>query len=104
MPQPPGQVYKFHCPDYRMELLLDASSTRGPLSRKSPGRMKHLDVQALWFSDLVAAGGLRTKKIDRFLKLPDPLTRPPSAMELEALTHGVGTQNISKEEYQRRLD
>ena len=90
--------------EYRMELLLDAASTRALLHKKGPGRMKHLDVRALWMQDLVAAGGLSTRKIDRLLNLSDPLTHSPTAMELEVFREGIGMMNLTFEEHQQKAD
>ena len=90
--------------EYRMELLLDAASTRALLHKKGPGRMKHLDVRALWMQDLVAAGGLSTRKIDRLLNLSDPRTHSPTAMELEAFREGIGMMNLTFEEHQQKAD
>jgi hypothetical protein len=62
--------------EYRMELLLDDASTRALIHQKGPGSMKHLDDRALWMQDLVAAGGLSTKKIERIPTTPgvdDPI-------------------------------
>ena len=87
--------------EYRMELLLDAASTRALIHKKGPGRMKHLDVRALWMQDLVAAGGLSTKKIDRLLNLSDPLTHSPTALELEVFHEGVGMKNFNSEEHEK---
>ncbi len=86
--------------EYRMELLLDASSTVALLHSKGPGKMKHLDVRVLWLQDLVTAGGLSTQKIDRILNLSDPLTHPPTAMKLEAFTQGTGMRNLDPEKHQ----
>ena len=45
--------------------------------------MKHIDSRILWFQDLIAAGGVRVKKIPRTQNLADMLTHTPSAKELE---------------------
>jgi hypothetical protein len=90
--------------EYRMELLLDAASTRALIHKKGPGRMKHLDVRALWMQDLVAAGGLSTKKIDRLLNLSDPLTHSPTALELEVFREGIGMRNFTHDEHERKAD
>ena len=45
--------------------------------------MKHIDSRILWLQDLIAAGGVRLKKIPRTQNLADMLTHTPSAKELE---------------------
>jgi hypothetical protein len=87
--------------EYSLELALDASSTRQLLYRKGPGRMKHLDVRALWLQDLVAHGGLITKKIDRAVNLADVLTHPPTCKELEVFMEGVGMADMTEEEHKQ---
>ena len=45
--------------------------------------MKHMDSRILWLQDLIAAGGVRLKKIPRTQNLADMLTHTPGAKELE---------------------
>ena len=45
--------------------------------------MKHIDSRILRLQDLIAAGGVRVKKIPRTQNLADMLTHTPSAKELE---------------------
>ena len=45
--------------------------------------MKPIDSRVLWLQDLIAAGGLKLKKIPRTQILADMLTHTPSAKELE---------------------
>ena len=45
--------------------------------------MKHIDSRILRLQDLIAAGGVRLKKIPRTQNLADMLTHTPSAKELE---------------------
>ena len=47
--------------------------------------MKHIDSRILWLQDLIAAGGVRLKKIPRTHNLADMLTHTPGAKELEVL-------------------
>ena len=44
--------------------------------------MKHIDSRILWLQDLIAAGGVRVKKIPRTQNLAYVLTHTPSAKEL----------------------
>ena len=45
--------------------------------------VKQIDSRILWLQDLIAAGGVRLKKIPRTQNLADMLTHTPSAKELE---------------------
>ena len=54
--------------------------------------------------DLVAAGGLSTKKIDRLLNLSNPFTHSPTALELEVFREGIGMRNFTNDEHERKAD
>ena len=45
--------------------------------------MMHIDSTILWLQDLIAAGGVKLKKIPRTQNLADMLTHTPSAKELD---------------------
>ena len=45
--------------------------------------MKHIDSRVLWLQDLIAAGGVKLKKIPRAQNLADMLTLTLHAKELE---------------------
>ena len=51
--------------------------------RRSVGRMKHINSRILWLQDLIAAGGVRLKKIPRSQNLADMLTHTQTTKELE---------------------
>ena len=60
------------------------------------GRMKHIDSRILWFQDLIAAGGVRLKKIQRTQILADMLTHTPGAKELEVFLPLMGLRCCSE--------
>ncbi len=64
---------------WKIEIFIDSSSARSFLMRRGVGRLKHIDAKQLWLQDLVNAGGLITKKIERLLNVSDMLTHVPSA-------------------------
>ena len=68
---------------YEIEIKVDSSVAHAFFHRRGVGRMKHTDSRILWLQDLIAAGGVRLKKIPRTQNLTDMLTHTPSAKELE---------------------
>ena len=68
---------------YEIEIKMDSSAAHAFFHRRGVGRMKHIDSRILWLQDLIAAGGVRLKKIPRTQNLADMLTHTPSAKELE---------------------
>ena len=68
---------------YEIEIKVDSSAAHAFFHRRGVGRMKHTDSRILWLQDLIAAGGVRLKKIPRTQNLADMLTHTPSAKELE---------------------
>ena len=58
--------------------------------------MKHIDSRILWLQDLIAAGGVRVKKIPRTQILADMLTHTPSAKELEAFLPLMSLRSCSE--------
>ena len=67
---------------YVIEVKVGSSAALAFFHRRGVGRMKHIDSRVLWFQDLIAAGGVKLKKIPR-KNLADLLTHTPSAKELE---------------------
>ena len=63
---------------------MDSSAAHAFFHRRSVGRMKHIDSGILWLQDLIAAGGVRLKKIPRTQNLA-----------VDAYTKCVGTGGIS---------
>ena len=60
------------------------------------GRMKHIDSRILWLQDLIAAGGVRLKKIPRTQNLADMLTHTPGGKELEVFLLLMGLRCCSE--------
>ena len=70
---------------YEIEIKVDSSAAHAFFRRRGVvGRMKHIDSRILWLQDLIAAGGVRLKKIPRTQNLADMLTHTPSVKELQA--------------------
>ena len=68
---------------YELETKVDSSVAHAFFHRRGVGRMKLIDSRILWLQDLIAAGGVRLKKILRTQNLADMLTHTPSAKDLE---------------------
>ena len=66
--------------------------------------MKHIDSRVLWLQDLIAAGGVRLKKIPREQNLADMLTHTPSAKELEVFMPLIGLRCCSDREKNLMVD
>ena len=58
--------------------------------------MMHIDSRILWLQDLIAAGGVRLKKIPTTQNLADMLTHTLSAKELEVFLPLVGLRSCSE--------
>ena len=67
----------------KLKIKVGSSAAHAFFHRRGVGRMKHIDSRILWLQDLMAAGGVRLKKIPRTHNLTDMLTHTPSAKELE---------------------
>ena len=80
---------------YEIEVKVDSSATHAFFHRRGVGRMKHIDSRIFWLQDLIAAGGVRLKKIPRTQNLADMLTHTPSAKELEVFLPLVGLKCCS---------
>ena len=68
---------------YEIEVKVDSSAAHAFFHQRGVGRMKHIDSRILWLQDLIAAGGVRLKKMPRTQNLADMLTHTPGAKELE---------------------
>ena len=67
---------------YEIEIKVDSSAAHAFFHRRGVGRMKHTDSRNLWLQDLIAAEGVRLKKIPRTQNLADMLTHTPIAKGL----------------------
>ena len=83
---------------YVIEVKVDSSAALAFFHRRGVGRMKHIDSRVLWLQDLIAAGGVRLKKIPREQNLADMLTHTPSAKELEVFMPLIGLRCCSDRE------
>ena len=68
---------------YVIEVKVDSSSALAFFHRRGVGPMKHIDSRVLWLQDLMAAGGVKLKKMPRAQNCADMLTQTPSTKELE---------------------
>ena len=73
-----------------IEMKVDSSAAHAFFHRRGVGRVKHIDSRILCLQDLIAAGGVRLKKIPRTQNLADMLTHTPSAKELEVFLPLMG--------------
>ena len=79
-----------------IEIKVDSSAAHAFFHRRGVGRMKHIDSRTLRLKDLIAAGGVRMKKIPRTQNLADLLTHTPSAKELEIFSPLMGLTRCSE--------
>ena len=75
---------------YEIEIKVDSSAAHAFFHRRGVGRMKHIDSRILWLQYLIAAGGVRLKKIPRTQILADMLTHISGAKELEVFLPLMG--------------
>ena len=83
---------------YVIEVKVDSNAALAFFHRRGVGRMKHIDSRVLWLQDLIAAGGVKLKKIPRTQNLADMLTHTPSAKELEVFLPFIGLRCCSDRE------
>ena len=82
---------------YEIEIKVDSSAAHAFFHRR--GVWTHeatSDSRILWLQDLVAAGGVRVKKIPRTQNLADMLTHTPSAKELEVFLPLMSLRSCSE--------
>ena len=81
---------------YEIEIKVDSSAAHAFFYRRGVGRMKHIDSRILWLQDLIAARGVRLKKIPRTQNLADILTHTPSAKELKVFLPLMSLRSCSE--------
>ena len=81
---------------YEIEVKVDSSAAHAFFHRRGVGRTKHMDSRILWLQDLIAAGGVKLKKVPRTQNLGDMLTHTPSAKELEVFLPLMGLRCCSE--------
>ena len=81
---------------YEIEVKVDSSAAHAFFYRRGVGRMKHIDSRILWLQDLIAAGGVRLKKIPITQNLADMLTHTPGAKELVVFLPLMGLRCCSE--------
>ena len=81
---------------YEVEVKVDSSAAHAIFRRRGVGCIKYIDSSILWLQDLIAAGGVRSKKIPRTQNLADMLTHTPSAKALEVFLPLMGLRCCSE--------
>ena len=81
---------------YEIEIKVDSNATHAFFHRRGVGRVKHINSRILWLQDLIAAGGVRVKKIPRTQNLADMLTHTPSTKELEVFSPLMSLRSCSE--------
>ena len=81
---------------YEIEIKVYNSAAHAFFHKRGVGRMKHIDSRIMWLQDLIAAGGVRLKKIPRTQNLADMLTHTPSAKELEVFLPLMSLRSCSE--------
>ena len=84
--------------DTEIEVKVDSSAAHAFFHQRGVGRMKHIDSRILWLQDLIAAGGVRLKKIPRPQHLADMLTHTPSAKELKVSLPLMSLKSCSEQD------
>ena len=78
-----------------MDLFLDANATKGAISRKGVGRMKHIEVKHLWIQQAVHEKRFTCHKIARSVNCADLLTHPWTKADG---TKHLGRMNVKEAE------
>ena len=81
---------------YEIEVKMASIAAHAFFHRRDVGRMKYIDSRILWLQDLIAARGVRLKKIPKRQNLADMLTHTPSAKELEVFLPLMGLRCCSE--------
>ena len=79
-----------------IQVKADNSAAHAFFHRRGVGRMRHIDSRILRLQGLIAAGGVRLKKIPRTPNLADMLTHTPGAKELEVILPLIGLRCCSE--------
>ena len=79
-----------------IEIKVDSSAAHAFFHRRGVGCMKHTDSRILRLQDLIAAGGVRLKKIPRTQNLAEMLTHTPDAKKLEVFLPLMGLRCCSE--------
>ena len=87
--------------EHRIELYTDSSSARQFCHKRGVGRMKHLDIRALWLQDAVNNNLATVRKIPRSENVADLLAHPPSATELEEFGPRIGLHMLTDDQYRK---
>ena len=66
-----------------LRLLTDSSAARGIIQRQGCGKVKHLDVEALWIQERETLGDLTVVKVPRLENASDILTHHYTEAEAE---------------------
>ena len=82
---------------YVIEVKVDSSAAHAFFHRKGVGRMKHMDSRILRLQDLIAAGGVKLKKISRTQNLADMLTHTVKTTLQKTRFRSVRIYKICKE-------
>ena len=85
---------------YEIEIKVDSSAAHAFFHRRDVGRMQHIDSRILWLEDLIAARGVRLKKIPGTQNLADMLTHTPSAKEQEVFLPLMSLRSCSERDKQ----
>ena len=83
---------------YVIEVKENSSAAHALFHRRGVGRMKHMYSRVLWLQDLIAAGGVKLKKIQRTQNVAEMLTHTPSAKELDVFLPLMGLRCCSDRE------
>ena len=75
-----------------LSLELDASATKGILKRRGLGKVRHVEVEALWAQSVLSSGRAKLREISGLSSTADLGTKPLPWERLRGLCVSMGVQ------------
>ena len=89
--------------DLALQLYIDASATKGSVSRTGAGRLKHVETQHLWLQQHVKSGRITCTKIPRYDNTADMMTHAWKAADGEKFMGRMGFTTTGVEDIVMRV-
>jgi hypothetical protein len=77
---------------HKVQIVLesDSSAALAMISRRGPGRAKHIEIRKLWLQDQISQGTMKAEKIAGESNVADILTKIPAARTFRVMCHNLG--------------
>ena len=75
-----------------IRLSTDASAAKYIAARKGLGKVRHIEVNQLWFQDKVGKGEIEVRKVSGGTNIADALTKHVEAEKVKRHCEAIGTE------------